>query len=494
MRWPIVRLIAGREIRDQLRDRRTLFLILGLPILMYPLFVGVGLLFAAAIKDKKLVVGVRGAKYLPQRSPAASPPAAAVAAGVPGAFAPGIVLSSSGPAGAAALAGASEFALHYGREFQFPPLIVGNKFPEEYLSTEPEGSALEVNDLDKDDKLGHESDEVLLAGRKLDAILIVPDDLEAKLERGESRARPTVQVKGREGEENSKLAVRRLTGVLKGWAGGVKSARFARLGLPADFDSPVEIKDPLSDKPPEKKMFDELRDMLVKVIPFLLVMWMLTGSIYPAIDMTAGEKERGTMETLLISPAGRSEIVMGKFLAVVTMSFGTAIWNVLLMLVAVGVVQVLFPQSELLSFAGLGACVLASLPLAMLIAACALSLGVFARSTKEGNYYMVPMFFIVLPLGYWSMTPGMELNSFSSWVPLANALLLQQRLMAVRPDPFPWQHVPAVVISLTVCISLALWAAVRQFHRESVLFREAEPGARRKWSLFGRGQRGASAA
>jgi hypothetical protein len=66
--------------------------------------------------------------------------------------------------------------------------------------------------------------------------------------------------------------------------------------------------------------------------------------------------------------------------------------------------------------------------------------------------------------------------------------------MAVRPDPFPWQHVPAVVISLTVCISLALWAAVRQFHRESVLFREAEPGARRKWSLFGRGQRGASAA
>ena len=66
MRWPVVRLIAAREVRDQLRDRRTLFLILGLPVLMYPLFVGVGLLFVAAIKEKKLVVGVVGAEHLPQ--------------------------------------------------------------------------------------------------------------------------------------------------------------------------------------------------------------------------------------------------------------------------------------------------------------------------------------------------------------------------------------------------------------------------------------------
>jgi hypothetical protein len=83
------------------------------------------------------------------------------------------------------------------------------------------------------------------------------------------------------------------------------------------------------------------------------------------------------------------------------------------------------------------------------------------------------------------MTPGMELNSFSSWVPVGNALLLQQRLMAERPDPFPWIHMPAVVISLSACIGVALWAAVTQFHRESVLFREAEAGGRR-WSLFGK--------
>jgi sodium transport system permease protein len=220
------------------------------------------------------------------------------------------------------------------------------------------------------------------------------------------------------------------------------------------------------------------------VIPLLLVMWVLTGAIYPAIDMTAGEKERGTMETLLISPAERAEIVMGKFLAVTALGFGTGIWNVLLMVVAVGVGQVIFPY-QLLSLGGLAVCVAATLPLAMLFAACCLTLGVFARSTKEGNYYMVPMFFIVLPLAYWSMAPGIELDGRMSWVPITNALLLQQRMMSVRPDPFPWQHVPAVVVSLGGCIGLALWATVRQFQRESVLFREAEHAGRR-WSLFSR--------
>jgi sodium transport system permease protein len=453
-RWSVVRLIAGREIRDQLRDRRTLFLILGLPVLMYPLFVGVGLLFYAAIKEKQFVVAVVGAERLPKPYTDAVPPAPAAVAGT-----------------------AASFAHQRAREF--PPLIVDGKFPAPFLNGDADGGALVVKPVERADK-------AMLDRREADAILVVDDDFAAKLERGE---RPVVRLSERPGEENSKLAVRRLIGVLHAWNEAVKSARFARAGLRNDFDSPVDIKDPHSDTPREKKTFDELRDTLVKVIPFLLVMWMLTGAIYPAIDMTAGEKERGTMETLLISPAERGEIVWGKFLAVVTMAFGTAVWNVLLMLIAVTIAPLLSPTLRgytFISLPGLAACVLAALPLAMLIAACTLSLGVFARSTKEGNYYMVPMFFVALPLSYWSMSPGMELDSFTSWVPVANALLLQQRLMAVRTDPFPWVHVPAVVISLSLCIAIALWAAVRQFHRESVLFREAEAGGKKKWSLFGK--------
>ena len=311
MRWPVVRLIAAREVRDQLRDRRTLFLILGLPVLMYPLFVGVGLLFVAAIKEKKLIVGVVGAEHLPKAKP-----------------------------DIAAVAGAAAGYTHKSRAF--PPLIADDKFPDSYLATDPDGGILVIKPLES-------ADESLLAARKVDAILVdrAEPDREAR-----TRRTADLRVLAREGEENSKLTVRRLTGVLKRWVEEVKAVRFARAGLPTDFDVPIDVKDPLSDKPAEKKMFDELRDVLVKVIPFLLVMWMLTGAIYPAIDMTAGEKERGTMETLLISPAERSEIVMGKFFAVVAMGFGTAVWNVTLMLVAVAIVQVFFPHT-LLSLPGL---------------------------------------------------------------------------------------------------------------------------------------------
>ncbi|HSQ56278.1 MAG TPA: ABC transporter permease [Gemmata sp.] len=451
-RWSVVRLISAREIRDQLRDRRTLFLILGLPVLMYPLFIGVGLLFYSAIKEKQFVIAVVGERYLPGPS------------------------SDSVPLAAAAIGGSgASYAQQHAREF--PPLLIDGQFAAAFLDGEKDRGSLIV-------KPQESADEGMLARREADAILIVEPDFAARLERGE---RPTIRVRAREGEENSKLAVRRLVAVLHSWEDAAKETRFARAGFGAEFDSPFKIQDPQSDKPPEKKTFDELRDTLVKVIPFLLVMWMLTGAIYPAIDMTAGEKERGTMETLLISPAERGEIVLGKFLAVVTMAFGTALWNVLLMVVAVTVAPLLAPairSESFLSLPGLLACVLASLPIAMLIAACTLSLGVFARSTKEGNYYMVPMFLVTLPLSYWSMSPGMELDGVTSWVPVANALLLQQRLMSVRTDPFPWIHLPAVVISLSICIAIALWAAVRQFHRESVLFREAET-SRGKWSLLG---------
>lgn len=453
MRWSIVRLISLREIRDQFRDRRTIFLIFGLPVLMYPLFVGVGIFFIAAIKEKKLVVGVVGEQYLPQQKNPIIPPAAAAIAG---------------GAGASCLASSRTY----------PPLIVDGRFVQRYFTDDPEGVSLVIKPLESADKS-------VLAQRQADALLVVEPDFFVKLERGE---RPTISVSEREGEENSKLAVRRLVSVLKKWEDAVKEVRFARQGLPANFDTPIEIKDPLTNKDLAKKVFDELRDALVKVIPFLLMMWMLTGAIYPAIDMTAGEKERGTMETLLISPAERVEIVLGKFASVVTMGFGTALWNVFLMLVAVAVTPLLAPTfsgQSLLSLPGLAACVLAAIPLAMLIGACGLSLGIFARSTKEGNYYMVPMFFIALPLSYLSMSPGIELDARTSWIPITNALLLQQRLLAVRTDPFPWQHVPAVILSLSLCIGVALWAAVHQFHRESVLFREAET-TRRGWSLFGK--------
>ncbi len=69
--------------------------------------------------------------------------------------------------------------------------------------------------------------------------------------------------------------------------------------------------------------------MWSKILPLLLLVWALTGAFYPAIDLCAGEKERGTLETLISSPALRSEIVIGKLLTVMLFSIVTAMLNIL---------------------------------------------------------------------------------------------------------------------------------------------------------------------
>src|SRR5262249_17398204 len=116
--------------------------------------------------------------------------------------------------------------------------------------------------------------------------------------------------------------------VLEPWREALKEARFRRAGLPPHFDEPFRIALPgLEVKPAMQQIFD----LLTRIFPFILVLWSLAGALYPAVDLCAGEKERGTMETLLISPAQREEIVWGKFLTIWVFSAVTALLNLVSM-------------------------------------------------------------------------------------------------------------------------------------------------------------------
>src|SRR5207247_1713702 len=107
----------------------------------------------------------------------------------------------------------------------------------------------------------------------------------------------------------------------------LKELRLLRRGLPVNYDDAFEIQDPEDARSPAKQAAQGLLEMMVRIFPFLLVMWSLAGALYPAVDLCAGEKERGTMETLLISPASREEIVLGKFLTIWVFSAVTALLN-----------------------------------------------------------------------------------------------------------------------------------------------------------------------
>ena len=181
------------------------------------------------------------------------------------------------------------------------------------------------------------------------------------------------------------------------------------------------------------------------------------------------------METLLISPANRVEIVAGKFLAVWTLAAVTAWWNLLWMGGGAMVGGLLLPgRLELVRPGGLLWCFVLTTPLAALFAALCLALGVYARSTKEGQYYLLPIFLATMPLVMLSLAPGLELTVKTSLIPVTGLCLLLQRLIFPPAEGAPWPYFLPVLTSLAACIALALWWAVVQFHREDVLFREAD--------------------
>ncbi len=221
-------------------------------------------------------------------------------------------------------------------------------------------------------------------------------------------------------------------------------------------------------------MAEGLFEMLVRVFPFMLVMWSLAGALYPAVDLCAGEKERGTMETLLITPASREEIVWGKFLTIWVFSAGTTLLNLASMAISTWQFSSILP-GEALRPAPLLWCVVLLVPTSAFFSALCLAVGAYARSSKEGQYYLMPLFLLSMPLIFLTLAPGVELNALYSMVPLTGVALLLQRLMtATLAEQIPWLYFVPVLAPIIFYSWLALRWAIEQFKREEVLFREAE--------------------
>lgn len=457
MRWSIIRLIWFREVRDFLRDRRTLFMIGALPLFLYPLLGLLGMEFALLALQNVSVVGIHGLDELPAPT--------AASAGLSPLPASAWLTLTPNPASIGIDRFAAATALHEAIQLHqdFPPLVVDGRFPDAYLEFPRFVNSLRVEPLAN-------SDRAPLDSRELDVLLTVAPGFRSKLNAGE---RPQMEMLVRDGDERSRVAAKRLEDVLARWERTIKELQFRRRGLPIDFDDPINLKDARKDAPPTKRAADYLIELLTRIFPFMVVMWSLAGALYPSIDVCAGEKERGTLETLLLSPASREEIVYGKFLAIWTFSSISAQWNLICLGGTLWPLSSWLPE-EVLRPTAFGWSLLLALATSALFSAVSLALGVYARSTKEGQYYLMPLFLVTLPLVFLTMAPGIELNFWTCLVPVTGVALLQQQLMAAVPSqPLGW-YFPPVLASLALSCWLALRWAVKQFQREDVLFREAE--------------------
>ena len=173
---------------------------------------------------------------------------------------------------------------------------------------------------------------------------------------------------------------------------------------------------------------------LGRFLPLLLIVITLLGTFYPAIDLAAGEKERGTLETLLTAPVPSHQIVIGKFATVAVVGVLAAALNLTSMYVTfqTGIFQ-FASQANLdfsLPFTSLLIVFAVLIPLAVLFGSAFLGIAVRSRSFKEAQNALTPLYMLALVPSLLPLFPGIELTPALALVPVAGVALFFREVMS----------------------------------------------------------------
>ena len=450
MKWPNVKLIFARELRDQLRDRRTMFTVVVMPIVLYPLLGMAMLQVAQFMREYPTKIWIIGHENLAES--------------------PSLVVDGE---------------VH-------PDFIQGNDAELIQLSlADPEAN--ELNELVSQFRENPNSpaasalvDQLIQAEmkkREIDVAVVVPSKIAfVNDQSGEgtdpvtarANSPPKIYVFQNSASDQSRIGAGRIKSVLDRWQKGVIENRLSANGISPAMVSGINVVDAdVADK------LGKQTAIWSKLFPFIIMVWSLTGAFYPAIDLCAGEKERGTFETLLSSPAARSEIAIGKLLTVMTFSSTTAVLNLISM--AFTGLFVATRMGGMPGGIGLGVPPLASvgwlllalIPISALFSAIALAAAAFARSSKEGQYYLVPLMMISMPLMMIPMMPSIKLDFGSSLIPISGLMLFLRGLIEGQYAECLKFGAPVCVVTFSCCWFAVRWV-VHQFNSESVLFRPSE--------------------
>jgi len=212
------------------------------------------------------------------------------------------------------------------------------------------------------------------------------------------------------------------------------------------------------------------------MLGYVLLLLMFAGGMYPVIDMTAGEKERKTIEALLSSPATRQEIVVGKNLAAMSAIFITAILTLGSMVYSLKGSHLASKSPEMqemmrtipLDPHTVTEIAIILVPLAMFAAALMFSIALFAKSYKEGASYLTPLVFVVIVPALMGGMSGFQMSPALCLIPIFNA---SQMIRGILVGDVSTANFTITMGANVVYACLAFMVATKQFENENVLFR-----------------------
>ncbi|NNF07850.1 MAG: CPBP family intramembrane metalloprotease [Candidatus Eisenbacteria bacterium] len=311
-----------------------------------------------------------------------------------------------------------------------------------------------------------EDAEEALQDGSVDALLLVPNDFEEKLHDQQSMY---LTLRADMSNDQGREVLERVQGILVDWRKEIVVERLEEEGVPPDLAEPFLISS--ENSAGARKMGGSL---MGQILPVLLVVMMMTGALYPAIDVTAGERERGTLETLLVSPSSRFALVLGKYLTVFTASMVTTLANLISMAFTVfyllGSAKVAGADglgiSGLMDWRAFFAVLALMIPMALFFCALAMLVASFARSYKEAQNYLSPLLIACLTPTYLGLLPGFEINYNISLIPVANVVLLAREFFLGN---YPWNYFMVSAATLSGFAIIMLHQTAELFSQESVL-------------------------
>ncbi len=259
------------------------------------------------------------------------------------------------------------------------------------------------------------------------------------------------------------MVQRRIEEKLTAYKAVVLKERMATLNIPAPVLEPVRVEtiNVASAK-------EQIGETIGGLIPYIFILFCFMGCMYPALDLITGEKERGTIETLLTVPASRFSILIGKTITIALVGVVAAVMTIAGMVIALNLGSGIPPSfmdtiGDMLSVKFILMLFAMLLPLSFFFAGILSAMVVRTSSFKEAQSYVTPMNFVVIVPAMVAMMPGIELNWQLSFVPVLNVALATKEIIA---GTIHLGHFAVIVLSLIAFATLSVFISYQQFSQE----------------------------
>ena len=312
----------------------------------------------------------------------------------------------------------------------------------------------------------------LLDEKSIEAFIMVPSGFQTSLnaitESGAEIEVPQIRIYLKETRTQSQRVKSKIVSLLSEVRQEITAAYMQANQIPIELINPFTIE---SHNIASRK---EMGGMVIgSFLPYLIILMSLTGAMYPAIDLTAGEKERGTLETLLVAGVDRMDIVIGKFLTVFSTSIVTVALTIGSMAVSAAVALKQVPEFAHAVDLSLGlfevfVMILAMIPLAAIFSSLLMTLSLFAKSYREAQSYISPLMIVVFVPAMSSLMPDTEASQTMAYIPIVNVSMMLKDGLSGSFD--------LGISAITMAVNLLLAAGglilvQRMFKKESVLFK-----------------------